>query len=74
MGTEHSISVAVYWPNEGYGIPKSVASMEEAQTVAAEWVKQGYGTGKSCIRILETTRTITDYVASAGQSGGQSDG
>lgn len=58
---EHRIEVAIYWPGEGYGIPKEVGSLDDARALAREWTKQGYGTGRNRIRIIETTRKWTEW-------------
>jgi hypothetical protein len=66
-GERTTIQVAVYWPAEGYGIPKRVASLDEARATAAEWVRQGYNSGKSRIHIIETTRKCAEWTSGTGK-------
>jgi hypothetical protein len=53
-----TIHVAVYWPDEGYGIPAEVANMEEAQAKARAWAGADYNAGRAQIHIIETVRKV----------------
>ena len=68
MTTTTEICVAVFWPGEGYGIPSSAASMEDARAKAEEWHRLGCANSakyKPEIHIIETTRTVTKVNALA---------
>jgi hypothetical protein len=61
MSGSTTILVAIFWPNEGYGIPRTVPTMDEARGVAEKWYRDGFGKGDSKIHIIETTKKITEW-------------
>lgn len=62
LSPHSDITVAVYWPGEGYGGGEVCKSMEEARNQVDVLRKLGYGkTGKHPIRVVMTTREIIEF-------------
>jgi hypothetical protein len=58
--TTEKITVNIYWPGNGYGIPDRFASMEDAIAEAKRCIAAGYGPKSKCAQPNEIhiTRTI----------------
>lgn len=59
-----TITVNVYWPGEGSGIPERVDTMEQAQSAARRLAAMDYGakskaTKPNEIHIVRTVREVT---------------
>lgn len=63
MGRE-TITVNVFWPGEGYGIPDRVETLDQAHAAARRMAAMGYGANSTAtkpneIHIVRTTREVT---------------
>lgn len=62
MTTTTQISVAHYWPGEGYGIPIIFDTMEKAESYAQKCMTDRYWlAGKYRMHIICTTRVVVEY-------------
>jgi hypothetical protein len=58
------LTVAIYWPSEGYGMGQAVPTMEAAHVIAKQEAANGYGREstlkrKTEIHIIRTVREVT---------------
>jgi hypothetical protein len=64
-----TLSVNVFWPGEGYGMPDRVETIEQAHAAARRMAAQGYGdksksTKPNEIHIVRTIREVTVWTES----------
>lgn len=59
--TTERLSVAVYWPNEGYGQARRCEGDGEAASYAARLQRLGYGTGRSEIHLIRERRDVRRF-------------
>lgn len=74
MTKREELTVNVFWPGEGYGIPERVETMEEAYADARRLVAMGYGaksksTRPNEIHIVKVVRETTVWSESDGDGG-----